>query len=73
MDIVPPKSIDFHIHNIAPKVSVMEATKPIHSHVKTKVSVVAEPSEWPTSPTYHLEMCSCPTATVKVLTGKLCS
>ncbi|XP_063714573.1 uncharacterized protein LOC134842227 isoform X2 [Symsagittifera roscoffensis] len=68
MDIVPPKSIDFHIHNIAPKVSVMEATKPIHSHVKTKVSVVAEPSEWPTSPTYLLEMCSCPTATVKVLT-----
>ncbi|XP_075240711.1 uncharacterized protein LOC142336079 isoform X3 [Convolutriloba macropyga] len=67
MELFPQSSIDFHITNIAPKVSFSETSKPIFSHVNSNVQVVVDRSEWPTNILFKLETCSCATATVDIL------
>ena len=67
IELIPLHTIEFRVRNVAPKVYLKDASKPIRSHVKSLLTVVATTEDLTTAATYTLDKCTCHKATVTLI------
>ena len=72
LEAMPELPIDFLVKNIAPKVMLKNFNQLIYSHVKSKVTLIADASHLqPKGAKYILDKCSSTTADVELLSNEV--